>query len=165
VLVIQINVIAAITWYFWLLVASAAHWRIGGTSWLDNGLRTNHVDINRHIATACLAGLGWGALAISLPWLGRTGQNIVLIMMVIAITTALPRLVVLLPFFLAFAGGVLVPLVLMLPFLDGGLLRVVVPMLVMLAVTLWFSATETRRVLVDILLKQISFEMRRGKIG
>jgi len=158
VLVIQINVIAAVAWYMWLLVASAAHWRIGGTSWMDNGLRTNHVDINRHIATAFLAGLGWGALAISLPWLGRTGQNIVLIMMVIAITTALPRLVVLLPFFLTFTAGVLTPLVLMLPFLHGELVRVVLPMLVMLAVTLWFSATETRRVLVDILLKQISFE-------
>ena len=157
VLVIQINVVAALAWYVWLLVASAGHWRIGGNSWMDNGLRTNHVNVNRHIATAFMAGLGWGALAISLPWLGRTGQNIVLIMMVIAITTALPRLVVLLPFFLAFAAGVLAPLVLMLPFL-GELLRVVVPMLVMLTVTLWFSATETRRVLVDILLKQISFE-------
>jgi len=158
VLVLQINMTAAVIWYLWLLAASAAHWRIGGTSWLDNGLRTNHVNINRHIATACLAGMGWGALAISLPWLGRTGQNIVLILMVIAITTALPRLVVLLPFFLAFAAGVLAPLVLILPFVDGELLRVVVPMLVMMAVALWFSATETRRVLVDILLKQISFE-------
>ena len=158
VLVLQINVIAAGIWYLWLLSASAAHWRIGGTSWLDHGLRSNHTNINRHIATACLAGLGWGALAISLPWLGRNGQNIVLIIMVIAITTALPRLVVLLPFFLAFAAGVLVPLVLMLPFLDAELRRLVLPMLVLLAVTLWFSATETRRVLVDILLKQISFE-------
>lgn len=158
VLVIQINVIAAVAWYLWLLTASAAHWRIGGTSWLDNGLRTNHVNINRHIATACLAGLGWGALAISLPWLGRTGQNIVLIMMVIAITSVLPRLVVVLPFFLAFAAGVLVPLVLMLPFLDAEMRRVVLPMMIFMAMTLWFSATETRRVLVDILLKQISFE-------
>ncbi|HYD34020.1 MAG TPA: GGDEF domain-containing protein [Methylophilaceae bacterium] len=158
VLMIQISAAAAAAWYLWLLIASAGHWRIGGTSWLDNGLRTNHVNVNRHIATACLAGLGWGALAISLPWLGRTGQNIVLIMMVIAITTALPRLVVLLPFFLAFAAGVLAPLILMLPFLDAELRRVVLPMLVMMAVTLWFSATETRRVLVDILLKQISFE-------
>lgn len=158
VLVVQINAVAAVSWYLWLLIASAGHWRIGGTSWLDNGIRTNHVDINRHIATACLAGLGWGALAITLPWLPRIGQNIVLIMMVIAITTALPRLVVLLPFFLAFAGGVLVPLVVMLPFQDTELRQVVVPMLVLLAMTLWFSATETRRVLVDILLKQISFE-------
>lgn len=158
ILMLQINVITAGVWYFWLLVTTAAHWRIGGTSWMDNGLRANHININRHIATACLAGLGWGALAISLPWLGRTGQNIVMIMMVIAITTALPRLVVLLPFFLAFAAGVLVPLVLMLPFLDAELRRVVLPMVVLMAVTLWFSATETRRVLVDILLKQISFE-------
>src|SRR3546814_11959538 len=36
--------------------------------------------------------------------------------------------------------------------------QVVVPMLVLLVMTLWFSATETRRVLLDILLKQISFE-------
>jgi diguanylate cyclase (GGDEF)-like protein len=158
VLVIQINIVAAVAWYLWLLIASAGHWRIGGSSWLDNGLRTNHVNINRHIATACLAGLGWGALAISLPWLGRTGQNIVLIMMVIAITSVLPRLVVVLSFFLAFAAGVLVPLVLMLPFLDAELRRVVLPMVIFMAVTLWFSATETRRVLVDILLKQISFE-------
>lgn len=158
VLIMQINSTAALAWYAWLLAVSAGHWRIGGSSWVDNALRANHININRHIATACLAGLGWGALAIALPWLARTGQNILLIMMVIAITTALPRLVVLLPFFLAFAGGVLVPLVLMLPFLDAELRQVVLPMVALLAVTLWFSATETRRVLIDILLKQISFE-------
>lgn len=158
VLLVQLNAASSLAWYAWLMASGAWHWHLGRASWQDVGLWANHFNIHRHITAACISGLGWGALAVTLLWLPRSGQDAMLVLMVIAISTSMPRLVVLPPFFVAFAGGVLVPLVLMLPFLDAGMRYVVVLMLFVATAALWFSGKEMRRALVDILLKQISFE-------
>lgn len=158
VLVVQLNILSGMAWYAGLILTGAWHWRLGSTSWQDIGLRANHFNIHRHITAACISGLGWGALAITLLWLPRSGQDVMLVLMVIAISTAMPRLVVLPPFFVAFAGGVLAPLALMLPFLGADMRYVVLLVLLVVTAALWFSGKEMRRSLVDILLKQISFE-------
>lgn len=152
------GLVIALFWYGWLLAASCWHWVIGRSSLMDRNAGSRFIGIKRHITAASLAGLGWGSLALTLPWLGRAGQDAILIMMIIAVITALPRLVVFLPIFFAFAGGVLAPLVLTLPFLEPEMRQVVLLVLMVLAVTLAFSASEMRGLLVQTLLKQISFE-------
>jgi diguanylate cyclase (GGDEF)-like protein len=70
----------------------------------------------------------------------------------------LPRLVVFLPIFFAFAAGVYVPLLLATPFLDFETLHMVMVMLVAVGATLWASASEIRKILIDVLLKQVASE-------
>jgi len=107
---------------------------------------------------AGMAGLGWGALSIALPLLGRSSKAAILIIMLIAVIVALPRLVVFLPIFFAFAIGVYAPLLLATPFLDFETLHMVLVILVVVGATLWASASEVRKILIDVLLKQISSE-------
>lgn len=147
-----LNAKAAAGWYLWLLVAYAWHWLIGrpGTS--------AHGKIAQHLAAAALAGAGWGGAAAALPWLGQTQQTALLMLMVIAVNTALPRLVVYLPIFFAFAAGVFVPLALTLPFLAVAARELVGLVLFVVVVTLWLSARHMRAVLVRILRKQIVYE-------
>jgi diguanylate cyclase (GGDEF)-like protein len=71
---------------------------------------------------------------------------------------ALPRLIVFLPIFFAFAAGVYIPVLLVTPFLDFETLYVVLVMLVVVGATLWASAREVRKILIDVLLKQVSSE-------
>jgi len=153
-----INALAGIAWYLWLLAATGWHWLMGRSTISNSSIGLRLSGINHHIAAASLAGAGWGSAAITLPWLDRSTQDAMLIIMLIAVNTALPRLVVFLPVFFAFAAGVYVPLVLMLPFLENDSRRLVAMVLVIVGITLWFSAKEIRRVLVETLLKQISFE-------
>ncbi|HEU4709222.1 MAG TPA: GGDEF domain-containing protein [Methylophilaceae bacterium] len=158
VLAVQLHYLVALGWFVALLATGAWHWQMGGMGWQDVELRANHSNIHRHIMAAGISGLGWGTLAAALVWLPRTGQDALLVLMVVAITSTMPRLVVLPPFFVAFSAGVLGPLVLALPFLQSEMRQVVLLLLAVLAISLWFTGKEMRRVLADILLKQISFE-------
>lgn len=153
----DISVWAAGIWYLWLLAAHAWHWWIGRSDWSSGGVGLELARINRHMTAAGLAGLGWGAVALALPWLEQF-QAAVLIIMLITVIMALPRLVVFLPIFFAFAAGVFVPLLFVIPFLDVPARHTVVVMLVVVGVTLWASAREVRKILIDVLLKQISSE-------
>jgi diguanylate cyclase (GGDEF)-like protein len=96
--------------------------------------------------------------SIALPLLGRSSKAAILIIMLIAVIVALPRLVVFLPIFFAFAIGVYAPLLLATPFLDFETLHMVLVILVVVGATLWASASEVRKILIDVLLKQISSE-------
>ncbi|CAG0979446.1 Phytochrome-like protein cph2 [Methylophilaceae bacterium] len=145
-------------WYLWLLAAHAWHWWIGRSDWTSGSVSVELANINRHVTAAALAGLGWGAIAIALPWLGRSSKAAILIIMLITVIMALPRLVVFLPIFFAFAAGVYVPLLLATPFLDFETQHMVVVMLVVVGATLWASAREVRKILIEVLLKQISSE-------
>lgn len=146
------------TWYLWLLTAHAWHWWVGRSDWTPGNIGLELARINRHIIAAGLAGFGWGAVAITLPWLERSTQAAILIIMLITVIMALPRLVVFLPIFFAFAAGVYIPLLLAIPFLDFETQHMVVVMLVVVGGTLWASASEVRKMLIDVLLKQISSE-------
>lgn len=145
-------------WYIWLLVAHAWHWWMGRLDWASANVSVELARINRHVMAAALAGLGWGALSIALPLLSRPSKTAILMIMLIGVVMALPRLVVFLPIFFAFAAGVYIPLLLSTPFLDYETLHMVLVMLVVVGVTLWASAREVRKILIDVLLKQISSE-------
>jgi len=145
-------------WYAWLLVAHAWHWWLGRLDFLSANVSIELARINRHVMAAGMAGLGWGALSIALPLLGRSSKAAILIIMLIAVIVALPRLVVFLPIFFAFAIGVYAPLLLATPFLDFETLHMVLVILVVVGATLWASASEVRKILIDVLLKQISSE-------
>lgn len=145
-------------WYLWLLAAHAWHWWVGRSDWTSSTIGLELARINRHIIAAGLAGLGWGAIAIALPWLERSSKAAILIIMLITVIMALPRLVVFLPIFFAFAAGVYIPLLLAIPFLDFETQHMVSVMLVVVGGTLWASAREVRKMLIDVLLKQISSE-------
>lgn len=147
-----INMPAALGWFLWLVAAYAWHWFIGRPG---PGAQGNIV---RHLAAATIAGVGWGGAALALPWLGQNAQAALLVMMVIAVNTALPRLVVYLPIFLCFTAGVFVPLVLVLPFLGGSARELVGLVLIVAVATLLLSARHMRAVLVRILRKQIFSE-------
>lgn len=145
-------------WYIWLLLAHAWHWWLGRQDFLSANAGIELTRINRHVMAAAFAGLGWGALAITLPLLSRPGVAAILIIMLIGVIMAMPRLVVFLPIFFAFAAGVYAPLLLMTPFLDFETLHMVVVMLLVVGTTLWVSAREVRKILIDVLLKQVSSE-------
>jgi diguanylate cyclase (GGDEF)-like protein len=145
-------------WYAWLLIAHAWHWWLGRLDFISANVSIELARINRHIMAAGMAGLGWGALSIALPLLGRSSKAAILIIMLIAVIVALPRLVVFLPIFFAFAIGVYAPLLLATPFLDFETLHMVLVILVVVGATLWASASEVRKILIDVLLKQISSE-------
>jgi len=145
-------------WYAWLLIAHAWHWWLGRLDFLSANVSIELARINRHVMAAGMAGLGWGALSIALPLLGRSSKAAILIIMLIAVIVALPRLVVFLPIFFAFAIGVYAPLLLATPFLDFETLHMVLVILVVVGATLWASASEVRKILIDVLLKQISSE-------
>ncbi|SDK21941.1 diguanylate cyclase (GGDEF) domain-containing protein [Methylophilus rhizosphaerae] len=145
-------------WYIWLLLAHGWHWRLGRPDFLSANASIELVRINRHVMAAAIAGLGWGALSIALPLLSRPGKAAILIIMLIAVIMAMPRLVVFLPVFFAFATGVFAPLLLMTPFLDFETQHMVLVMLLVVGATLWASAREVRKILIDVLLKQVSSE-------
>lgn len=145
-------------WYAWLVIAHAWHWWLGRLDFLSANVSIELARINRHVMAAGMAGLGWGALSIALPLLGRSSKAAILIIMLIAVIVALPRLVVFLPIFFAFAIGVYAPLLLATPFLDFETLHMVLVILVVVGATLWASASEVRKILIDVLLKQISSE-------
>lgn len=145
-------------WYTWLLVAHAWHWWLGRLDWASANISIELTRINHHVMAAAIAGLGWGALSIALPMLSRPNKTAILMIMLIGVIMALPRLVVFLPIFFAFAGGVYIPLLLVTPFLDYETLHMVLVMLVVVGATLWASAREVRTILIDVLLKQISSE-------
>jgi diguanylate cyclase (GGDEF)-like protein len=148
----------ASAWYAWLLVAHAWHWWLGRIDWFSANVGVELARINRHIMAAAFAGLGWGALSIALPLLSRPSKAAILIIMLIAVIVALPRLVVFLPIFFAFAAGVYVPLLLTTPWLDYETLHMVLVMLLVVGAALWASAQEIRKILIDVLLKQVSSE-------
>ncbi|HSI27677.1 MAG: diguanylate cyclase [Methylophilus sp.] len=154
----DIGIIYACAWYAWLLVAHAWHWWLGRLDFVSANLSAELARINRHVMAAAVAGLGWGALSIALPLLSRPSKAAILIIMLIGVIVALPRLVVFLPIFFAFAAGVYVPLLLATPLLDFETLHMVMVMLVLVGATLWASAREVRKILIDVLLKQISSE-------
>lgn len=145
-------------WYAWLLLAHAWHWWLGRLDFVSANVSIELARINRHIMAAAMAGLGWGALAIALPLLSRSGTAAILIIMLMAVIMAMPRLVVFLPIFFAFAAGVYVPLLLVAPFLDFETLHMMLVMLLVVGTTLWASAHEVRKILIDVLLKQVSSE-------
>lgn len=145
-------------WYAWLLVAHAWHWWLGRLDWVSANVSVELARINRHVMAAAVAGLGWGTLAIALPMLSRPSKTAILMIMLIGVIMALPRLVVFLPIFFGFAAGVYIPLLLATPFLDFETLHMVLVMLVVVGVTLWASAREVRKILIDVLLKQVSSE-------
>lgn len=145
-------------WYAWLLLAHVWHWWLGRLDVLTANIRIELARINRHVTAAALAGLGWGALAIPLPFLSQSSKAAVLIIMVIAVIMKLPRLVVFLPIFFAFAAGVYVPVLLATPWLDPDTLHMVVVVLLAVGTTLWASAQEVRKILIDVLLKQVTSE-------
>jgi diguanylate cyclase (GGDEF)-like protein len=154
----DIGGIYAGTWYAWLLLAHAWHWWLGRVDFISANVSIELARINRHVMAAGMAGLGWGALSIALPLLSRSSKAAILIIMLIAVIVALPRLVVFLPIFFAFAIGVYAPLLLAAPFLDFETLHMVLVILVVVGATLWASASEVRKILIDVLLKQISSE-------
>ena len=145
-------------WYAWLLVAHVWHWWLGRLNWSSANVEVELARINRHIMAAAFAGLGWGALSIALPLVSRPSKAAILIIMLIAVIVALPRLVVFLPIFFAFAAGVSVPLLLASPWLDFETLHMVLVLLIVVGATLWASAQEIRKILIDVLLKQVSSE-------
>ena len=166
----DIGVIYACAWYAWLLVAHAWHWWLGRLDFLSANISAELARINRHVAAAAIAGLGWGALAVALPLLSRPSKAAILIIMLIGVIVALPRLVVFLPIFFAFAAGVYAPLLLATPFLDFETLHMAMVMIVLVGATLWASASEIRKILIDVLLKQVlseqaSWEDRLTGIG
>jgi diguanylate cyclase (GGDEF)-like protein len=148
----------AVAWYAWLLISHAWHWWLGRLDFLSENVSIELARINRHITAAAMAGLGWGALSIALPFLSRTSNAAILIIMLIAVIVKLPRLVVFLPIFFAFAVGVYAPLLLTTPFLDFETLHMVLVMLLVVGAALWASASEVRKILIDVLLKQVMSE-------
>jgi diguanylate cyclase (GGDEF)-like protein len=154
----DIGIVYGSVWYAWLLVAHAWHWWLGRLDFVSANISAELARINRHVMAAAFAGLGWGALAIALPLLSRPSKAAILIIMLIGVIVALPRLVVFLPIFFAFAAGVYVPLLLATPFLDFETLHMVMVMLVAVGATLWASASEIRKILIDVLLKQVASE-------
>ncbi|MFD0913926.1 GGDEF domain-containing protein [Methylophilus luteus] len=154
----DIGIVYGCAWYAWLLVAHAWHWWLGRLDFVSANISAELARINRHVMAAAFAGLGWGALAIALPLLSRPSKAAILIIMLIGVIVALPRLVVFLPIFFAFAAGVYVPLLLATPFLDFETLHMVMVMLVAVGATLWASASEIRKILIDVLLKQVASE-------
>lgn len=154
----EIGGLYACAWYAWLLIAHTWHWWLGRLDWASANVSVELARINRHIIAAAIAGLGWGSLSIALPILSRPSKTAILMIMLIGVIMALPRLVVFLPIFFAFAAGVYVPLLLTTPFLDFETLHMVVVMLVVVGATLWASAREIRTILIDVLLKQVSSE-------
>lgn len=153
-----LKTLTALAWFPGMLAAYGWHWVIGRTDKATGGIATPLSEIRLHIAAAGLAGLSWGSAAIALPWLNASSQAAVMVLLVIAVITSLPRLVVFLPLFYAYTAGVLVPLVVVLPFLttDARVLGGIV--LLVTGLTLALSAREIRELLVQILLKQITFE-------
>lgn len=154
----DIGFIYAGAWFGWLLLAHAWHWWLGRLDLLSANISIELARINRHVTAAAIAGLGWGALSIALPFVSRTSKAAILIIMLIGVIMALPRLVVFLPIFFAFAAGVYVPLLLVTPFLDFETLHMVLVMLIVVGATMWASASEVRKILIDVLLKQVLSE-------
>lgn len=148
----------AVAWYVLLLLAHGWHWWMGRLDYLAANASIELARINRHIMAAALAGLGWGTLSIALPLLSRPGKAAILIIMLMAVIMKLPRLVVFLPIFFAFAAGVYLPLLFATPFLDYETLHMVLVILVVVGATLWASASEIRKILIEVLLKQVSSE-------
>lgn len=158
VLVWGLKSYTAFVWFAGLMMANAWHWHIGRSDKVTGAVISPLAEIKLHIAAAGLAGLGWGSAAFLLPWLHASSQGVMVVLLVIAVITAMPRLVVFLPLFYAYTAGVLVPLLLALPFLptDTAILGAVV--LLVTGLTLVLSAREIRELVVQILLKQIAFE-------
>lgn len=148
----------AFAWYPSLLAVYGWHWFVGRPDKATGGIATPLSEIKVHIAAAGLAGVGWGSAAFALPWLNASAQAAVMVLLVIAVITSLPRLVVFLPVFYAHTAGVLVPLMLVLPFLATDALVLGSIVLLVTGLTLALSAREIRELLVQILLKQITFE-------
>jgi diguanylate cyclase (GGDEF)-like protein len=148
----------AFAWYPAFLVVYGWHWFVGRPDKATGGIATPLSEIKVHIAAAGLAGVGWGSAAFALPWLNASAQAAVMVLLVIAVITSLPRLVVFLPVFYAHTAGVLVPLMLVLPFLATDALVLGSIVLLVTGLTLALSAREIRELLVQILLKQITFE-------
>jgi len=148
----------ALAWFPGMLLAYGWHWAIGRADKATGSITTPLSDIKSHIAAAGLAGAGWGSAAFALPWLNPSAQATIIVLLVIAVITSLPRLVVFLPIFYAYTAGVLVPLILVLPFLATDTLVLGSIVLLVTGLTLALSAREIRELLVQILLKQINFE-------
>lgn len=145
-------------WFAGMLVANAWHWYMGRADKATGTVISPLAEIKLHIAAAGLAGLGWGSAAVLLPWMHASAQGVMIVLLVIAVITALPRLVVFLPLFYAYTAGALLPLLLTLPLLptDTAILGAIV--LLVTGLTLVLSAREIRELVVQILLKQIAFE-------
>ncbi len=143
---------AALGWYVWLLLAYLWHWLMGRPEHPSYG------NIGQHVAAAGLAGAGWGGAAAALPWLHLHEQAAIMMLMVMAVNTALPRLVVFPLVLYAFIGGVFLPLALTLPFLDLPTRKLVGMVLLVAVGSLWLSVGHMRALLVRILRKQIAFQ-------
>jgi diguanylate cyclase (GGDEF)-like protein len=148
----------AFAWYPLLLACNAWHWLAGRTDPVSGAIKTPLSDIRAHTAAALLAGLGWGSAALVLPWLLPQSHAVVLVLLVVAVVTALPRLVVFLPLLYGYSAGVLAPMLLALPFLPAATAILAGIVLLVSTLTLLLSAREIRALLVQILLKQITFE-------
>lgn len=152
------QVYAGLLWFGWLCIASGWHWMIGHrfNAGLASGLGLSN--IHHHMIAAASAGLGWGALVIALPYVDRLGQDLLLVLLLASLNTMLPRLVVFLPIFLAYAAAIYLPLLLIVPFVAPDSRKLLVIVVFATALMQWLGAREVRRKLVETLLKQLAFE-------
>lgn len=149
---------AAVGWFLLLVLAQGWHWWAGRPFSGAEAYAVPIESLSFHVAAAGLAGAGWGIAAAVLPWLDRASQAMLVVMLMVATATALPRLAVLLPVYAAYAAGIIAPLAAMLAFLESGAREMVALVIGVVSATLWLSARTVYSDLLEIQLKKLTLE-------
>lgn len=148
----------AVGWFLILALTQFWHWLAGRPFSGAEAYAVPIESLTSHVTAAGLAGAGWGVAAAMLPLLDRAGQAMLVVMLMVATATALPRLAVLLPIYAAYALGILAPLAGMLPFLESGAREMVALVVGVVGATLWLSARTVYSDLLEIQLKKLTLE-------
>jgi diguanylate cyclase (GGDEF)-like protein len=151
-------------WLFTAMIGGIWHWFEGrralryiGEDTLKGG------SIISDIIAAGAAGLGFGLTALLFPYLSPTTRLVVSLMLGVIAVGALPRLSALLPVYAAFLFGLLAPLVSVLIVVESELSWSAIPAILLMGASLFYSARQLHKDLLDSLLSRFSLENAAGE--
>jgi diguanylate cyclase (GGDEF)-like protein len=147
-----------LAWAGFLALGHALHWRMGQRVAAVPKGSVLSIRLGPHALAAGLAGLGWGSLAITLPFLPPPMHPMVLVFICMAPVLAVSRLAAVPRIQGAYAAGALLPLVGVAAWLprEESLMVLTLPMLV--GLVLWRAARVVEDDLVTVVLRRLALE-------
>lgn len=162
-LLTELNVGFVALWYVFMLATSGYH-SYFGNSLLNGDKRTlSGVNTSRLTLLALLAGFGWGAAAVFMPFVSVHLQLLLILTLTAVAAASLPRMAALPVVNAAFMGGLFVPILIGLVVVFG----VEHWMMIFVLLVIWAGLTDEARKahtdLSNIYLTQQSLEAEVGK--
>ena len=155
----------ALAWYGAFMAAHGWQWHLGRASAGPDATSAaqNRGNLQPHILSALIAGLGWGSAGALMPLLSPIDAPMLLVAVVLAAVVALPRLSTVPLVYAAYAGGILLPqfaAAMLWPVLDRGMVGA---LLIFVLCMLWASAWAIHADLMDVIVQRMTLERMAGE--